>query len=282
MQSPLKLFADKKERGEKIAMISLYDAPSAMMACEAGADALLVGDSLSNVILGYESTLHATLNDMVRHTGAVARGAQQSSRRDVPIIADLPFGFCADENRALDGAIALMQSGAHAVKLEGASTRALQAVAALIDNGVPVVGHLGYTPQSALQKREVVQGRGAFGALKIYNEARLLMEAGCFAVVLETVALEAAKKITRELAISTIGIGAGPECDGQVLVWHDLIGLSDHNFRFVKRFAEARAVLAQATREYVDEVHAREFPTTENGWPMKEPIGDSNSNHEDH
>jgi 3-methyl-2-oxobutanoate hydroxymethyltransferase len=261
MQSPLKLFVDKKAHGEKIAMISLYDAPSAMLACEAGADALLVGDSLSNVILGYESTLHATLSDMVRHTGAVARGAQQSSRPDVPIIADLPFGYCADESRALDGAIALMQCGAHAVKLEGASTRALQAVSALIDNGIPVVGHLGYTPQSALQKREVVQGRDTPDALKIYEEARLLTDAGCFAVVLETVALEAAEKITRELVISTIGIGAGPGCDGQVLVWHDLIGLSIHNFRFVKRFAQVREVLAQATKQYVDEVHAQQFPS---------------------
>jgi 3-methyl-2-oxobutanoate hydroxymethyltransferase len=251
-------------------MISLYDAPSAALACEAGADALLVGDSMGNVILGYESTLHVTLEDMARHTGAVVRGAQSSSNPKVPVIADLPFGTCADEARALEAAIVLMQCGAHAVKLEGASTRNVNAMEALVQNGVPVMAHLGFTPQSALQKREVVQGRTAHAAEELLAAARRIEAAGCFGVVLETVALEVAEKVSEELSIPTIGIGAGPECDGQVLVWHDLIGLSPQTFRFVKPFADAREVLAQATRAYVEEVHAQTFPTAGHGWTMIE------------
>jgi 3-methyl-2-oxobutanoate hydroxymethyltransferase len=270
--SPLKVFFDKKSRAEKIAMVSLYDAPSAALACDAGADALLVGDSLGNVILGYESTLHVTLNDMVRHTSAVVRGMKSSSNPNVPVVADLPFGTCADEARAIDAAIALMQSGAHAVKLEGASTRNVNAMEELVQNGVPVMAHLGFTPQSALQRREVVQGRTACSANELIAAARRVVSAGCFGIVLETVALEVAAGITEELSIPTIGIGAGPNCDGQVLVWHDLIGLSSQTFRFAQRFAEARGVLAQATREYVEAVHAQTFPTTEHGWPMKEKL----------
>jgi 3-methyl-2-oxobutanoate hydroxymethyltransferase len=268
--SPLKVFYDKKARTEKIAMISLYDAPSATLACDAGADVLLVGDSLGSVILGYESTLYVTLGDMARHTGAVVRGAKSSSRPETPVVADLPFGYCADEARALEAAMVLMQSGAHAVKLEGASTRNVNAIEALVQNGVPVMAHLGFTPQSALQKRAVVQGRTTEEANELLGQARRVEAAGCFGVVLETIALEAAGQITRELAISTIGIGAGLGCDGQVLVWHDLIGLSPQKFRFVKRFAEARDTLAQAAHEYVEAVHAQTFPTAENGWMMDE------------
>lgn len=272
MHSPLKIFNDKKKRREKLAMISLYDAPSAMLASEAGADALLIGDSLGNVILGYESTLHVTLSDMARHTGAVVRGVKKSSRPGIPIIADVPFGYCADAERALEAGIELMQAGAHAVKMEGASTRVVEAIDALVQNGVPVMGHLGFTPQSALQKQEIVQGRSAAQARVLLDEAKQLEDVGCFSVVLEAVALEAAEKITSTLSISTIGIGAGPDCEGQVLVWNDLIGLSSETFRFTKHFADARGVLSQAVREYVEEVHAQTFPTNDNGWAMNEKL----------
>lgn len=272
MHSPLNIFHQKKSRKEKLAMISLYDAPSAILACEAGADAILVGDSLGNVILGYESTLQVTLEDMVRHTGAVVRGVKQSSRPVVPVVADVPFGYCADEQRALAAAIELMQCGAHAVKIEGATTRVVKAITALIENGIPVMGHLGFTPQSLLQKREVVQGRTSGAARELMDEARRIEEAGCFAVVLEAVAMEVAEKITNDVAVSTIGIGAGANCDGQVLVWHDLIGLSPQTFRFAKKFADARRELAQATQTYVEEVHSQKFPITENGWTMKEKL----------
>lgn len=269
MQSPLKLFTDKKSRGEKIAMVSLYDAPSAMMAVEAGADVLLVGDSLGNVILGYENTLAVTLEDMLRHTGSVARGAAQAERR-VPVIADLPFGYSAGESRTLEAAIALMQSGAHAVKIEGAGPRVLQAIDLLVQNGIPVMGHLGYTPQSAMQKNEIVQGRTAAQGAGILADARNLQEAGCFGMVLEAVAMQTAANITQDLKSSTIGIGSGPDCDGQVLVWHDLVGLSPYNFKFSKRYAQARESLTQATKNYVDEVHSQAFPTIEHGWNMKD------------
>ena len=269
MQSPLKIFRDKKARGEKLAMVSLYDSPSAVLACDAGVDSILIGDSLGNVILGYLSTLPVTLDDMLRHTGAVLRGVTKSSRPNIPVIVDLPFGYCADERRALEAAIALMQNGAHAVKIEGASTRTLQAVDVLVQNGIPVMGHLGFTPQSSLQKSEVVQGRTPNDAQRICDEAKQLQAAGCFGIVLEAVALETAGRVTRESEIPTVGIGSGASCDGQVLVWHDLIGLSPQNFRFAKRFADARGVLAQATADYVDAVHAQSFPKDEHGWAMK-------------
>ena len=270
MKSPLNIFFEKKSRGEKLAMISLYDAPSATLACEANADVLLVGDSLGNVILGYESTLHVTLGDMVRHTGAVVRGVKKSSRPQVPVVADIPFGYCADSRRALDASIALIQSGALAVKLEGASTLVLEAIDALTQNGIPVMGHLGFTPQSSLKLREIVQGKNRESAKQLLNDAKNLEHAGCFAVVLEAVALQTAEQITRELEIATVGIGAGPECDGQVLVWHVLIGLSEQNCRCAKRFADARGVLGTAASAYVSEVHEGKFPTAENGWPVKD------------
>lgn len=269
MISPLKIFRDKKTRAEKLAMISLYDAPSAFLACEAGADAILVGDSLGNVILGFDNTVPVTIEDMIRHTGAVVRGAKTSSHPDVPIIADLPFGTYSDVASALKNGVALMQVGAHALKVEGASTRVLQAIDALVQTGAPVMGHLGFTPQSSLQKNEIVQGKSREGAEQLLREAQQLEAAGCFGIVLETVAMEAAARISREISIATIGIGSGPDCDGQVLVWHDLVGLSPQNFRFAKAFADARQLLAQATRDYVEEVHAQAFPTREHGWPMK-------------
>lgn len=266
MSSPLRIFFDKKNRGEKLAMVSLYDAPSAKICCDNGVDALLVGDSLGNVILGFETTVPVTMEDMIRHTGAVVRGAKASSRPTVPVVADLPFGSYSDVRRAVQNGVALMQAGAHALKLEGAGSQALLAIDALVQAGAPVMGHLGFTPQSSLQKNEIVQGRSPESAQQILEEAKKLEAAGCFGVVLETVALETAEEITRELSMSTIGIGAGPNCDGQVLVWHDLIGLSEHNFRFVKKFADAQGVFSQAASDYIREVQGSAFPTSENGW----------------
>ena len=266
MSSPLRVFFDKKSRGEKLAMISLYDAPSAKICCDNGADTLLVGDSLGNVILGFETTILVSMDDMIRHTGAVVRGSKSSSRPNVPIVADLPFGSYSDEISAVKNGVALLQTGAHALKLEGASTLALRAIDALVQTGAPVMGHLGFTPQSSLQKNEIVQGRNPDSARQILEDAQKLETAGCFAIVLETVALETAAEITQTLSIPTIGIGAGPDCDGQVLVWHDLIGLSEHKFRFVKKFADAHGVLSQAANDYIRDVQGSAFPTTENGW----------------
>lgn len=268
--APLQVFHRKKQRGEHIAVISLYDAPTARLCCDAGVDALLVGDSLGNVILGYENTIPVTLDDMVRHTAAVVRGVKQSSRPAVPVIGDLPFGSYhgAFDSVARHGT-ALMQTGAQALKLEGGNPPAIAAAERLVQMGAPVMGHLGYTPQSALRFQQVVQGKTAVSAMQLVTAARRLEDAGCFSIVLEAIPLEVAARITAEVSIPTIGIGAGPACDGQVLVWHDLAGLTGAEpFRFVKRFAQAYGVLREAARDYVSEVQSGAFPSHEQAWNM--------------
>lgn len=252
-------------------MISLYDAPTAELCCDAGADCLLVGDSLGNVVLGYDNFISVTMEDMIRHTAAVARGVRGSSRPDVPIVADLPFGSYTTVAEAADNGADLMRAGAHAVKLEGAGPATLEAVRAIVEMGAPVLGHLGFTPQSALRFSGVVQGKTGEAAETLLRDALALEEAGCSAVVLEAVTREVAERITKTLSIPTVGIGAGADCDGQVLVWHDLAGLSKRApFRFVKRYADARALLAQATRNFVEEVRSGAFPMEEHGWSMSE------------
>jgi 3-methyl-2-oxobutanoate hydroxymethyltransferase len=269
--SPVRLFRGAKARGERLAMISLYDAPGAALCCDAGVDVLLVGDSLGNVVLGYENTLAVTIGDMVHHTAAVARGARGSSRPEVPIIADLPFGGYASVDLATMNGASLVRAGAHGVKLEGAGPGALAAVRALVEMGVPVMGHLGYTPQSSLRFESVVQGKTGAAAARLLEEARRLEEAGCCAVVLEVVPAEVGRRVTGELSIPTIGIGAGPGCDGQVLVWHDLVGLTPGKpLRFVKRYADAHALLAGAAGDFVDEVRSGAFPEPQHGWSMNE------------
>ena len=252
-------------------MISLYDAPTAELCCDAGADCLLVGDSLGNVVLGYDRFIFATMEDMIRHTAAVARGAKRSTRPGVPVVADLPFGSYTTVPEATENGAALMRAGAHAVKLEGAGPATLEAVGALVEMGAPVIGHLGFTPQSALRFSGVVQGKTAEAADGLLRDALALEEAGCSAVVLEAVTREVAERITKALSVATIGIGAGAGCDGQVLVLHDLVGLpGGASFRFVKRYADARALLAQATQGFVEEVHSGAFPVEEHGWSMPE------------
>lgn len=252
-------------------MVSLYDAPTAALGCDAGADVLLVGDSMGNTILGHDDPLPVTMEDMTRHTGAVARGARGSSRPQVPIVADLSFGGYATVELATRNAADLVRSGAHGAKLEGAGRSALEAVRAVVEMGVPVVGHLGFTPQSALRFESVVQGKTGEAAARLLGGALALEAAGCCAVVLEVVPAEVAQRVTEALSISTIGIGAGPDCDAQVLVWHDLVGLtSGPLFRFAKRYADAHALLKEATGDFVNEVHAGAFPKPEHGWRMDE------------
>ncbi|HVF11134.1 MAG TPA: 3-methyl-2-oxobutanoate hydroxymethyltransferase [Abditibacteriaceae bacterium] len=270
MSVSLQVFRAKKQRGERIAMVSLYDAPSAVLCCDANVDCLLVGDSMGNVILGYENTIPVTLEAMAHHAAAVARGVKSSTRPEVPVIADMPFGSWHGErdSTARHGA-ALMQAGAQGVKVEGASPHTLEAVRMLTQMGAPVMGHLGFTPQSTLIFESVVQGKTAAAAAQLLESAVRLQEAGCFAVVLEVVPVEVAAEITQQLQIPTIGIGAGPGCDGQVLVWHDLTGQTPGApWRFVKRYAEGHRVLSQAATGFVSQVHAGAFPTEEHGWPM--------------
>ena len=265
MVSALSTFARAKREGRKLVMVSLYDAPTAAIACEAGVDALLVGDSLGNVILGHDNTIAVTMDDMARHTAAVVRGARASARPDVPVVADLPFGSYPDLLTATRNAVALMQAGAHAVKLEGEYS---ELVVGLRRQGIPVLGHLGYTPQSSLLYEGIVQGRTARGARTVADEAAALDAAGCFGIVLEALTAEVATAITGQIRGATIGIGAGAGCDGQVLVFHDLVGLSPGRLKFVKRYADTRELWSRAVREYVREVQDGGFPATEHAWNM--------------
>lgn len=252
-------------------MVALYDAPSAQIACEAGIDAVLVGDSLGNTVLGHDSTIPVTLDDIARHLGAVVRGVKSSSRPDVPIVADMPFATYATPEKAVENAAKLMQLGAHAVKIEGVLSDNYgqsQIFPILANAGIPIMGHLGFTPQSVLRFPSVVQGKTVADAGRLTDEARTLENAGCFAVVLEAMTREVAAHITRILEISTIGIGAGLECDGQILVWHDLVGLTQKPPKFAKKWADSRAIWDGAVKEYVAQVQNRAFPASEHSWSL--------------
>jgi 3-methyl-2-oxobutanoate hydroxymethyltransferase len=253
-------------------MVALYDAPSAQIACDAGIDAILVGDSLGNTTLGYDSTIPVTMDAIAHHVGAVVRGVKSSSHPNVPVVADLPFGTYSTPERAVDNAVRLMQLGAHAVKIEGTQEyqpalghdvfKSFEAA------GIPVMGHLGFTPQSVLKFSGVVQGKTAPEAQTILQAALRLSNAGCFAVVLEAMTEDVAREITAQLPVSTVGIGAGASCDGQVLVWHDLVGITEKPFKFARAFASTRQVWAQALEEFKTVVETRAFPTSDNSWEM--------------
>lgn len=251
-----------KERGERFAMLTAYDALTAGLLDDAGIPVLLVGDSLAQVILGYDSTVPVTVEEMLHHTAAVARGA-----RNALVVGDLPFGsYQASIEDGMRTAFRfLKEAGAHAVKLEGART---DLVRALVDSGVPVMGHLGLTPQSVNQFGGYrVQGRGDEQQAQILRDAKALEEAGAFAIVLECVPRELAAKITDALSVPTIGIGAGPACDGQVLVIQDLLGLTiGKPPRFVKRYADAAATLIDAATSFKSEVAEGTFPGAEHAY----------------
>jgi 3-methyl-2-oxobutanoate hydroxymethyltransferase len=252
-----------KERGEKWAMLTAYDTNSAAVFEEAGIPVLLVGDSAGNVVLGYSSTVPVTLDDILLLTKAVTR-----STKRVLVVGDMPFGsYEAGPTQALENAMRLMkEGGAQAVKLEG-GVRVAPQIKALTENGVPVMAHIGFTPQSehALGGFRV-QGRGA-GADQLLADAHAVQEAGAFAVVLEMVPAELASQVTKELSIPTIGIGAGADCDAQVLVWPDMAGFTGGKVpRFVKKYADLRAELLRAAREYADDVKNGTFPGPEHSF----------------
>ena len=246
-------------------MVTAYDAPGGRLADEAGADLVLVGDSAAMTVLGHDSTVPATMDEMVILTRAVTRGASRPL-----VIADMPFGsFQVSDEDALRNAIRFVkEAGADAVKLEGAGTM-LSRVRAIVDAGIPVMGHLGLTPQSATMLGGYkAQGRSAEKALRLYDDARALEAAGCFSIVLEAVPAPVAARITRDLVIPTIGIGAGADCDGQVLVWHDLLGLyHGRAARFVKRYAEIGDTIRAALAEYADDVREHRFPRSSTRTP---------------
>jgi 3-methyl-2-oxobutanoate hydroxymethyltransferase len=255
---PLPELAEMKRRGEKIVMITAYDAPGGRLADAAGADLILVGDSAAMVVLGHESTVPATVDEMLVLTRAVTRGA----RRPL-VIADMPFGsFQVSDELALENAIRfLKEAGAEAVKLEGAGP-SVSRVRALVGAGIPVMGHIGLTPQSATMLGGFkAQGRTAARAVRLYEDALALEASGCFSIVLEAVPAAVAERITEALEIPTIGIGAGAGCDGQVLVWHDVLGLYEgRSPRFVKQYANLAEEITRALGAYVGDVRSGAFP----------------------
>ena len=250
-----------KERGEKFSMLTAYDWYSARLLDEAGIPLILVGDTLGMVMLGHESTLPVTMEDMLHHTAAVTRGAKEAM-----VIGDMPFmSYQAAHEEALRNAGRfLKEAGADAVKLEGGE-RVAELVSRITESGIPVMGHVGLTPQSVHQLSGYrVQGRGDEAAHKLLADAKALEQAGAFAVVLEAVPGELAKQVTTSLEIPTIGIGAGPGCDGQVLVWHDFLGINDgKTAKFVKRYASLADEIRGAAKEFSREVAEGTYPGPE-------------------
>jgi 3-methyl-2-oxobutanoate hydroxymethyltransferase len=265
---PLPELHEMKMRGDKIVMITAYDAPAARIADAAGVELILVGDTAAMVMLGHDSTVPVTLDEMIVLTKAVTRAA----RRPL-VIGDLPFGtYEISDEQAVGSAIRMVkEGGADVVKLEGAG-RMLSRVRAIADSNIGVMGHVGLTPQSATKLGGFkAQGRSADAAVKLYEDARALQDAGCFAVVLEAVPAAVAAHVTDALDVPTIGIGAGAHCDGQVLVWHDLLGLyAGRQPRFVKRYAEVADVIGGAVSAYAADVRSGAFPEQQHTYSMPE------------
>ena len=244
--------------GEKIAMLTAYDAPSAALLDAAGVDMILVGDSVEMAVYGESNTLSATMDSMIRHSRAVSRAVQRAV-----VVGDMPFlSYQTDPHRAVENAGRfLAEGGCAAVKVEGGG-RVLPAVEAILAADIPVMGHVGLTPQSFRKLGGFkVQGREATSARAIRDDAKALAEAGCFAIVLECVPAALAAEITSEIGVPTIGIGAGPSCDGQVLVFHDVMGLTrDIHPRFVRRYADLSSVIEEAAKAFTRDVKEGSFP----------------------
>lgn len=257
-------FKIKKDLQEKISMVTCYDYPSARIVAESNIDCVLVGDSVAMTMHGYNSTVMATMDMMVFHTEAVARGLKKQF-----LISDLPFlSYRKSKDDTIANVQRLLQAGAQAVKLEGGDNDACETIAYLTTYGVPVVGHIGLMPQSVLQMGGYhVQGRNEENANQMLQQAKNLEAAGCFALVVECIPSHLAKTITETLSIPTIGIGAGSDTDGQVLVWHDMLGLqTELNPRFVKRFMEGKKMILQAINAYDSQTKCQTFPAQEHSF----------------
>lgn len=257
---------DMHRRGEKITMMTAYDYPSARLVDEAGVDMILVGDTLGMVVLGYDSTLPVTMEDMIHHTRAVMRGAKHAL-----VVGDMPFmSYQTGWQEAMKNAARFMQeAGCGAVKLEG-GRRSAETVRKLVEAGIPVMGHIGLTPQSVNQVGGwKVQGKTPAAAVQLLHDAQALEQAGAFAIVLELVPAPLAELITERLSIPTIGIGAGAGCDGQVQVFHDLLGLFDQFVpKHAGRYADVGAVIRDAVARYVADVRSGAFPTSKHSFKM--------------
>lgn len=266
-------FRHKKERGEPITMLTAYDYPTALAMDQAGVDAILVGDSLAMVVLGYENTLPVTMEEMLHHSRAVARGAKSAL-----LIGDMPFMSyqVSVEEATRNAGRFLQQGGMDAVKLEGGRERA-EAVRRITSAGIPVMGHIGLTPQSINQLGGFrAQGKTAIAARRLVEDALVLEEAGCFSLVLESVPARLAELISKKISIPTIGIGAGVGCDGQVLVTHDLLGLFDRfTPKFVKKYADFHHEMQRAFTDYIEDVETRRFPAQEHTVEMDDKEWDA-------
>lgn len=263
-------FRESKRTGRKITMLTAYDYPTAKIIDQSGIDAILVGDSLGMVVLGYEDTTRVTMEDMVHHTKAVVRGAKRAM-----VVADMPFlSYHMGIYESVRNAGRLVnEAGCKAIKLEGGE-EVVEDIKAIIRAGIPVMGHLGYTPQSInVFGGHKAQGKTFETAKKIYRDALLLQEAGVFAIVLECVPYKLAKFITEKLEIPTIGIGSGAMCDGQVLVIHDIIGMfRDFVPRHTKRYADVGEVLENSVKSYIKDVTEGVFPTEKNSFTVEDEV----------
>ncbi|MGE5398498.1 MAG: 3-methyl-2-oxobutanoate hydroxymethyltransferase [Chitinophagales bacterium] len=263
---------DKKLKNEKITVLTAYDYSTAMMEDEAGIDVLLVGDSLGMVILGYENTLAVTMEDMIHHTKAVTRGCKNAM-----VVGDMPFlSYHVSIPESVKNAGRFLQeAGAHAVKLEGGRER-VETIKAILDAEIPVMGHIGLTPQSVQKMGGFkVQGRDVETAKRLIEDAIALDKAGVFSMVLEGVPAALAEKITQEVSVPTIGIGAGAGCDGQVLVVNDMLGMyGGHIPKFVKKFGDLHPIILESFKAYRDEVMKGTFPAEEHTYCMKEEVLD--------
>lgn len=252
---------EMKNRGEKIAMLTAYDFSMAKIIDGAGMDIILVGDSASNVMAGNETTLPITLDQMIYHASSVVKAVKRAL-----VVVDLPFGsYQGSSGEALRSSIRIMkESGAHAVKLEGGS-EVKDSIERILTAGIPVMGHLGLTPQSIYKfGTYTVRAKEEAEAKKLLEDAKLLEECGCFAMVLEKIPAELAKKVSQSIQIPTIGIGAGPYTDGQVLVMQDMLGINqDFNPRFLRRYADLHSIATTAVSKYISDVKAKDFPSTE-------------------
>ena len=261
---------EMKQRGEKIPMLTAYDYPTARLLDAAGIPLLLVGDSLGMVVLGYDSTVPVTMDDMLHHVKAVVRGSQRAL-----VVGDMPFmSYQASADEALRNAGRfLKEGGCQTIKLEGGE-RVAETVRRIVESGVPVMGHIGLTPQSVNQLGGYkVQGKTPRAAVQLIHDAHALEQAGCFALVLESVPAPLAKAITHRLSIPTIGIGAGPHCDGQVQVVSDMLGLfTDFVPKHTKQYARLADVIQKAVAEYAAEVRSGAFPTLKESYAMDESV----------
>jgi len=261
-----------RDGADALAMVTAYDAPGARAASEAGIDLILVGDSVAMVVLGYDDTLQVTVDDMAHHTRAVAR-----ANPDCLIVGDLPWmSYHVSVEETVRNAAELIRAGAQCVKLEGGRKR-LPMIEALLDAEIPVMGHIGLTPQSMHSMGGFkVQGRQAEAALELIEEAKALQHAGCFSIVLEGIPVRVAEAITEALEIPTIGIGAGPHCDGQVLVYHDLLGIEDRFVpKFVRRYADLKTATIDALSSYAADVRSGAFPNSDESYHLSDEQADA-------